>query len=197
MVARPRLTPLLATLLLLVPLSEAAAATKRTSSRRSSRPAVRRPPQPPALVVPAGAGTEDLAVGEAARLGLGRVQGSVVAMDPYTGRVMAVVNPGLAVAHAYQPCSVFKIVVAIAGLTEGVITPETTYNCNGGCWLWPGHGDINLRRALAVSCNPYFECGRRAARLREGAAVRRAARARGRPPASTWSARPPAACPRS
>jgi cell division protein FtsI/penicillin-binding protein 2 len=47
--------------------------------------------------------------------------------------------------------------VAIAGLAEGVITSETTHDCRGGCWLWPGHGPINLRRALAVSCNPYFE----------------------------------------
>jgi penicillin-binding protein 2 len=157
MVARPRLTPLLAALLLLVPLSEAAGAKRTTARRPSRRTKALRPPAPPSLVVPAGADMQDLAVGEAARLGLGRVQGSVVAMDPYTGRVMAVVNPGLAVAHAYQPCSVFKIVVAVAGLTEGLITPETTHDCNGGCWLWPGHGPINLRRALAVSCNPYFE----------------------------------------
>src|SRR5262249_22981960 len=62
-----------------------------------------------------------------------------------------------AVAHAYTPCSVFKIVVATAGLTEGVITPETTFNCTHGCWMWPGHGIVDLRRALAVSCNTYFE----------------------------------------
>jgi cell division protein FtsI/penicillin-binding protein 2 len=98
-----------------------------------------------------------MAVAEAARMGLGHVQGSVVAMDPYTGRVIAVVNPGLAVSTAHQPCSVFKIVVAIAGLSEGAITPESTYDCAGGCWLWPGHGPIDLRRALAVSCNPFFE----------------------------------------
>ena len=67
------------------------------------------------------------------------------------------VNPANVLFRAYQPCSVFKIVVAIAGLTEGVITPETTVVCNKGCWMWPGHGPINLRRALAVSCNPYFE----------------------------------------
>jgi cell division protein FtsI/penicillin-binding protein 2 len=78
-------------------------------------------------------------------------------MDPRTGRVLAVVNPSRALLRAYQPCSVFKIVVAIAGLSEGVITPETTYTCEKGCWMWPGHGPINLRRALAVSCNPYFE----------------------------------------
>src|SRR5262245_10481076 len=78
-------------------------------------------------------------------------------MDPRTGRVLAIVNPARALARAYQPCSVFKIVVAIAGLSEGVITPETTYACRKGCWMWPGHGSIDLRRALAVSCNPYFE----------------------------------------
>jgi cell division protein FtsI/penicillin-binding protein 2 len=142
----------IAAALLTVPASEEALAAKRRAPRRSAR----RPP-PPSLVVPAGTDVHDLAVGEAARLGLGRVAGSVVAMDPYTGRVIAVVNPGLAVANAYQPCSVFKIVVAIAGLSEGAITPETTYDCQGGCWLWPGHGRIDLRRALAVSCNPFFE----------------------------------------
>jgi len=78
-------------------------------------------------------------------------------MDPSTGRVLAVVNPREALFQAYQPCSVFKIVVAIAGLSEGIITPETTYTCRRGCWSWPGHGTIDLRRALAVSCNPYFE----------------------------------------
>ena len=59
--------------------------------------------------------------------------------------------------RAFQPCSVFKIVVGIAGLSEGVITPDTTHHCRKGCWMWAGHGAINLERALAVSCNPYFE----------------------------------------
>jgi penicillin-binding protein 2 len=111
----------------------------------------------PAMVMPASASRRDLEVGEACRRGLGNTSGAVVAMDPYTGRVMALVNPKRGMATAYQPCSVFKIVVAIAGLTEGVITPATTYNCTGGCWLWPGHGIVDLRRAIAQSCNPYFE----------------------------------------
>jgi cell division protein FtsI/penicillin-binding protein 2 len=148
---------LLASAVLALGAGDALAARSRAPRRSARRPATRRPPPPPALVVPAGADAYDLAVGEAARLGLGRVPGSVVAMDPYTGRVLAVVNPGLAVVNAYQPCSVFKIVVAIAGLSEGAITPETTHDCDGGCWLWPGHGRIDLRRALAVSCNPFFE----------------------------------------
>jgi len=67
------------------------------------------------------------------------------------------VNPSYSLLRAYQPCSVFKIVVAIAGLTEGVVTPETVHTCSQGCWQWPGHGPISLRRALAVSCNTYFE----------------------------------------
>jgi cell division protein FtsI/penicillin-binding protein 2 len=78
-------------------------------------------------------------------------------MDPHTGRVLAVVNPRNALFRAYTPCSVFKTVVAIAGLSEGIITPTTVYNCQKGCSMWPGHGPLDLRRALAVSCNPYFE----------------------------------------
>ena len=78
-------------------------------------------------------------------------------MDPRTGRVHALVNPSLGMQRAFQPCSVFKIVVGIAGLSEGVITPDTTYRCRKGCWMWAGHGSIDLERALAVSCNPYFE----------------------------------------
>ncbi|HET8648329.1 MAG TPA: penicillin-binding transpeptidase domain-containing protein, partial [Vicinamibacteria bacterium] len=137
---------------------EAPAARMRRKTRSKPRRArVYRPPAPPSLVVPVAASTQDLAVGEACRRGLEGVNGAALAMDPHTGRVLAVVNPGLAVSSAYQPCSVFKIVVAVAGLTEGVITPDTVYNCAGGCWMWPGHGPVNLRRALANSCNPYFE----------------------------------------
>ena len=138
--------------------SPAAAARKRRRTTSSKRTTVRRPPAPPTVVLAEGASPADAAVGEACRKGLGSQQGSAVAMDPKTGRVIAVVNPTLGVERAYQPCSVFKIVVGLAGLSEGVITPRSQYNCRGGsCWLWPGHGPIDLRRALAVSCNPYFE----------------------------------------
>jgi len=135
------------------PRRPAASASRR--ARAARRPP--RPPAPPALVLPVSASSRDLAVGEACRRGLEGVNGGAIAMDPRTGRVLAVVNPGVTVSNAYQPCSVFKIVVAIAGLSEGAITPDTVYNCHGGCWMWPGHGPIDLRRALANSCNPYFE----------------------------------------
>jgi penicillin-binding protein 2 len=151
-----RLLALASALVLLFNAADAKAARRRSRTKASSRKAYR-PPPPPALVVPVSASARDLAVGEACRRGLGSVRGSVIAMDPYSGRVITVLNPHLAIESAYQPCSVFKVVVAIAGLTEGVIDPETVYNCAGGCWLWPGHGPINLRRALAVSCNPYFQ----------------------------------------
>jgi penicillin-binding protein 2 len=127
----------------------ASAATRQ--ARRGARPAV------PQVILPASASAWDLAVGQAARNGLGRAQGAVVAMDPRSGRVHALVNPVLGMQRAFQPCSVFKIVVGIAGLSEGVITPDTTHRCVRGCWMWAGHGPIDLRRALAVSCNPYFE----------------------------------------
>jgi len=133
--------------------SLALAATADALPRRASR----RAPRATAVVLPASASAWDLAVGEAARSGLGQTQGAVVAMDPRTGRVLALVNPSLGMQRAFQPCSVFKIVVGIAGLSEGVITPETTHRCQKGCWMWAGHGAIDLKRALAVSCNPYFE----------------------------------------
>jgi cell division protein FtsI/penicillin-binding protein 2 len=128
----------------------AESAQRRNRARRSA-------PLQTGVVLPASASAWDLAVAEAARTGLGRAQGAVVAMDPRTGRVHALVNPALGMQRAFQPCSVFKIVVGIAGLSEGVITPQTSYRCRKGCWMWAGHGAIDLQRALAVSCNPYFE----------------------------------------
>jgi cell division protein FtsI/penicillin-binding protein 2 len=124
--------------------------------RGIARPVVHRPFRP-AVIIPAAASPRDAAIGEACRQGLGDTRGAVVAMDPYTGRVISIVNPDDALESAFQPCSVFKIVVAVAGLTEGAIRPDTVHDCKGGCWMWPGHGPIDLRRALAQSCNPYFE----------------------------------------
>ncbi len=66
---------------------------------------------------------------------------------------------------AYPPGSTFKVVTAIAALKKGVVTPETTVYCPGyyrlgrrlfRCWKWSGHGEVNLVKALAVSCDTYF-----------------------------------------
>lgn len=136
----------------LVGLSAPAADAAR---QRRSRPSPALPAR--STILPGNASDWDRRVAEAARGVLGGRAGSVVAMDPRTGRVLSIVNPDYALWHAYQPCSVFKIAVAVAGLSEGVITPQTRIPCTTGCWQWAGHGPIDLRRALAMSCNPYFE----------------------------------------
>ncbi len=71
----------------------------------------------------------------------------------------------------YSPGSVFKIVMALAGLQEKLITPGTTVTCSGSqvfydrvfhCWNLGGHGTMNLFAALQNSCNIYFyNLGRR------------------------------------
>lgn len=65
----------------------------------------------------------------------------------------------------YPPASTYKIVTALAGLGEGIIDPETPVYCPGyyrlgrrvyRCWKRGGHGAVNLRKALAESCDVYF-----------------------------------------
>jgi membrane peptidoglycan carboxypeptidase len=132
-------------------LGPAEGATRRKAAKR---PALK----PVEILAPAGASPGDLLAAQAAQAAIGRSRNiAVIAMDPWTGRVITVGNPDSGVFAAYQPCSVFKLVVAVAGLAEGAIQPETRYHCSRGCWISPGHGPIDLRRALAVSCNPYFE----------------------------------------
>ncbi|MFH1082670.1 MAG: penicillin-binding protein 2 [Pseudomonadota bacterium] len=126
--------------------------------------------------------------------------GAIVAIDPGNGAVLALASspsydPNLfikridektwqnivssndfplqnrALTGQYPPGSVFKIVVALAALEEGVITPEEEIFCNGTfslgnqsyrCWKKYGHGKVNLHRALVESCDIYFyNVGRR------------------------------------
>lgn len=65
----------------------------------------------------------------------------------------------------YPPASTYKAVTALAGLSEGIITPETTYYCPGHfrlgnrtyrCWKRGGHGQVDLKKAVAESCDVYF-----------------------------------------
>jgi penicillin-binding protein 2 len=65
----------------------------------------------------------------------------------------------------YMPGSTFKIVMAIAALEEGIITPETVIGCRGSapfygrsfkCWKDGGHGAMTLRHAIEQSCNVFF-----------------------------------------
>ena len=67
------------------------------------------------------------------------------------------------------PGSTFKPLMAVAGLSEGVITPTETINCNGlfgeglvnesdyvHCNLLTGHGDLNIVGAIQNSCNVFL-----------------------------------------
>ena len=52
------------------------------------------------------------------------MNGTVVAMDPDSGRILAMVNQKLALSAGAQPCSTIKVAVALAALSENVITKE-------------------------------------------------------------------------
>lgn len=75
----------------------------------------------------------------------------------------------------FAPGSTFKMVTAIAGLEEGIITPTTEIKDEGiykyysspqpRCWIYNtnggNHGSINVSEAIEVSCNYFFyEVGR-------------------------------------
>jgi penicillin-binding protein 2 len=76
-----------------------------------------------------------------------------------------------AIQSQYPPGSTFKIIMAIAGLEEGVINDSSKVDCRGGisygkwhfgCWRKGGHGTVSLHRAIVESCDVYFyEVGKR------------------------------------
>ena len=120
--------------------------------------------------------------------------GAAVALDPRNGEVLAMVsspafNPNVyskrfasdvyktissnpfkielnrAIQGLYSPGSVFKAVMSMAGLSTGVITPTTTFDCTGSavffgrrfrCYNKDGHGIVDVQKALKVSCDVFF-----------------------------------------
>ena len=81
---------------------------------------------------------------------LGNMNGTALAIDPKNGRILAMVNQKVALGPGAEPCSTIKLTVALAALSEGIITKDTPVNL--------GHGyHLNLTYALARSINPYFE----------------------------------------
>ena len=93
---------------------------------------------------------EDPIVRQAAIDALGNMNGTVVAIEPTSGRVLAMVNQKLALSSGAQPCSTIKLSVALAALSEGLITKETEVRLGG-------QYHMNLTMALAHSNNAYFE----------------------------------------
>ena len=93
---------------------------------------------------------EDPVVRQAAIDALGNMNGTVVAIEPTSGRVLAMVNQKLALSSGAQPCSTIKLSVALAALSEGVIDKETEVPLGR-------RSRMNLTTALAHSNNAYFE----------------------------------------
>jgi cell division protein FtsI/penicillin-binding protein 2 len=92
---------------------------------------------------------DDLVIRRAAVAALGTFAGSVVVVDPSTGRILSMVNQNLALKTGFVPCSTIKLVTALAALTEGVVSKNTT--------IFTGrYVSFNLTQALARSNNQYF-----------------------------------------
>lgn len=66
----------------------------------------------------------------------------------------------------YEPGSTFKVLTSAMGLEEGIVTPDTHFNCSGGktvggryikCWRSPrSHGSQTFTQGVQNSCNPVF-----------------------------------------
>jgi membrane peptidoglycan carboxypeptidase len=94
---------------------------------------------------------EDPEIRRAAVAALGNHAGSVVVMDPKTGRIFTVVNQEWALRKGYKPCSTIKLVTGLAGLSEKVIDPAQTVNISFQKFR------IDLTDSLAYSNNAYFQ----------------------------------------
>ena len=92
---------------------------------------------------------EDPVVRQAAIDALGDMNGTAVVIDPSNGRILAMVNQKLALSPGAEPCSTIKITVAMAALSEGIVTRDTMVKL-------PGFR-MNMTQALAKSNNLYFE----------------------------------------
>ena len=127
----------------------------------------------------------DLAIQEYADSLMRHKVGSLVAIEPSTGGILAMVSaPSYDASQLtganfskyyqqlaldpmkpllnrppsayYRPGSTFKLVQALVGQQLGFIGPGTVYSHAGAPVKCHGHGPVNLRGAIRVSCNPYF-----------------------------------------
>jgi membrane carboxypeptidase/penicillin-binding protein len=92
---------------------------------------------------------EDPVVRQAAIDALDGMNGTAVVIDPANGRILAMVNQKLALSPGAEPCSTIKITVAMAALSEGLVTRDTPVQLAGF--------RMNMTEALAHSNNLYFE----------------------------------------
>jgi penicillin-binding protein 2 len=112
--------------------------------------------------------------------------GSVVAIEPKTGEILAMISAPFydpnqltgaefgktykklnrdnskplfnrPIMATYPPGSIFKIVQSLIGLQEGVLTPNSTFACNRSLVACHNHPNpVNLFGAIRNSCNPYY-----------------------------------------
>jgi membrane carboxypeptidase/penicillin-binding protein len=92
---------------------------------------------------------EDPVVRQAAIDALGDMNGTAVVIDPSNGRILAMVNQKLALSPGAEPCSTIKLTVAMAALSEGLVTRDTMVKLDGF--------RMNMTQAIAHSNNLYFE----------------------------------------
>jgi membrane peptidoglycan carboxypeptidase len=92
---------------------------------------------------------EDPVVRQAAIDALGGMNGTALVINPANGRILAMVNQKLALSPGAEPCSTIKITVAMAALSEGLVTRDTQVKLAGF--------RMNMTEALAHSNNLYFE----------------------------------------
>jgi penicillin-binding protein 2 len=94
---------------------------------------------------------EDMEVRRAAVSALGNHAGTVVVMDPQSGRVYSIVNQEWGVRRGYKPCSTIKLITGVAGLCDKVIDPTQPINVSAGSY------SLDLTDSLAYSNNGYFQ----------------------------------------
>ncbi|HUL14500.1 MAG TPA: penicillin-binding transpeptidase domain-containing protein [Terriglobales bacterium] len=98
---------------------------------------------------------DDPMIRQAAVEAIGRYNGSIVAVDPNSGRILTVVNQKMAYSDGAIPCSTIKPTIAVAALDENLITSDTMLKVGRRKYM-------NLTEAMAHSNNEFFaELGRR------------------------------------
>jgi penicillin-binding protein 2 len=120
-------------------------AVKRTSKKRKP---VYKPAPPVDPTEGDNVDGDDLTIRRAAVDALGTLNGSVVVVDPGSGRVLTMVNQKLALKGGFIPCSTIKLVTALAAMTEGVVSPDA--------WIGGRYSRFNMASAIAHSDNNYF-----------------------------------------
>ena len=119
-------------------------ATPSSRTRRSRTPSYADPAKNDAVAY------DDPVIRQIAVEALGHSNGSVLAMDPATGRILTIVNQKMAFSAGFEPCSTIKPVIALAGLQEGVITRDKMIKVARRRYM-------DLTEAMAHSNNAYFE----------------------------------------